>query len=49
MSSRFIHSNEYGTRASSVVLLAEGSASITEQNFDQTGAVGAAATEVIPI
>jgi uncharacterized protein with NRDE domain len=49
LSSRFIHSNEYGTRASSVVLLAEGSASITEQNFDQTGAVGAAATEVIPI
>ena len=49
LSSRFIHSKEYGTRASSVVLFAaDGSVSITEQNFDQTGEVGIAVTEVLP-
>ena len=47
LSSRFIHSTEYGTRASSVVLLAEDSVSFTEQNFDRSGAVGSAVTEVI--
>lgn len=47
LSSRFIHSKEYGTRASSVVLLADNSVSITEQNFDENGAVGNAVTEVI--
>lgn len=49
LSSRFIHSNEYGTRASSVVLLSNVSTSLTEQNFDQSGALGAAVTEVIRI
>ncbi len=41
LSSRFIHSNEYGTRASSVVLYSkDNNISFTERNFDQTGAVG---------
>ncbi|NNE64804.1 MAG: hypothetical protein HKN34_12025, partial [Gammaproteobacteria bacterium] len=49
LSSRFIHSKEYGTRASSVVLFAaDGSVSVTEQNFGQTGALGIAVTEVLP-
>lgn len=45
LSSRFIHSNEYGTRASSVLLSTNGTLSFTEQNFDQIGAIGEPLTE----
>lgn len=50
LSSRFIHSNEYGTRASTVLLYGnDGSISITEQNFDRHGAVGKAVTEYVRV
>lgn len=50
LSSRFIHSNEYGTRASTVLLYGnDGSISVTEQNFNQHGAVGAAISEYFRI
>ena len=46
LSSRFIHSNEYGTRASTVLLFCwDNSISFTEQNFDHDGAVGPAINE----
>lgn len=48
LSSRFIHSNEYGTRASSVVLCAtDNTISFIEQNFDCNGPVGEAIIENI--
>jgi uncharacterized protein with NRDE domain len=38
---RFIRSPNYGTRASTVLLLAQsGIATVCEQNFDNDGAVG---------
>ena len=49
LSSRFIHSNEYGTRASSVLLKTSDSLSFTERNFDHSGAMGDAFTETFVI
>jgi len=49
LSSRFIHSNEYGTRASSVLLKASDSLSFNERNFDHSGAVGDAIAETFVI
>jgi len=49
LSSRFIHSNEYGTRASSVLLKSSNSLSFIERNFDQSGAMGDVIAETIVI
>ena len=49
LSSRFIHSNEYGTRASSVLLKTSDSLSFSERNFDHSGAIGDAISETIVI
>ncbi len=48
LSSRFIHSNEYGTRASSVVMFStDNTISFIEQNFDRDGTVGEPIVEKI--
>ena len=49
LSSRFIHSAEYGTRAASVLLKSSDRLNFTERNFDHSGAVGDAITETIVI
>ncbi len=48
LSSRFIHSNKYGTRASSVVLFSkDNNIGFIEQNFDVNGPVGEPIVEKI--
>lgn len=47
LSSRFIHSNKYGTRASSVLLRSSNKLSFTERNFDHSGTVGKIISETI--
>ncbi len=48
LSSRFIRSNEYGTRASTVVLFSTNNTiSYSEQNFDHHGAMGGTVVEKI--
>lgn len=48
LSSRFIHSTEYGTRASSVLLFgADHRICFTEQNFDHDGEIGGPSREII--
>jgi len=49
LSSRFIHSSGYGTRASSVLLKAPDRISFTERNFDHSGIMGDAISETIVI
>lgn len=50
LSSRFIHSAEYGTRASSVLLFSSDRViEFTEQNFDYNGPVGSAVKQVFTI
>ena len=50
LSSRFIKSDEYGTRASSLLLFSrQNTIHFTERNFDRTGAIGDAVAETIVI
>lgn len=50
LSSRFIHSGEYGTRASTVLLFSNDDRILfTEQNFDHHGELGKPVTEIITI
>ncbi len=50
LSSRFIHSTEYGTRASSVLLFSnDDRIHFSEQNFDHNGEIGSPVSEIITI